>query len=240
MQVKTRGIVLHSIKFSETSVIIKIYTEKLGLVSYMVKGVRSSKSKIKATLLQPLALLDMVVTHHENKQLQYIREFSRAYTYQTIPFDTLKSAVALFLLEVITKSVREHEQNEEMFGFIYDAFQILDESEKLDPHFHLIFLVRFSGFIGFMPQGNFSEENNYFNLTEGSFTSNRHEPDILDDDESRLLNDLMNANFFRKQTGLKTTLGDRRKMMKNLLRSYQFHLENFQLRSPEILEIILY
>ena len=168
MQVKTRGIVLHSIKFSETSVIIKIYTEKLGLVSYMVKGVRSSKSKIKATLLQPLALLDMVVTHHENKQLQYIREFSRAYTYQTIPFDTLKSAVALFLLEVITKSVREHEQNEEMFGFIYDAFQILDESEKLDPHFHLIFLVRFSGFIGFMPQGNFSEENNYFNLTEGS------------------------------------------------------------------------
>src|ERR1700683_5435900 len=105
MQIKTRGIVLHTIRFSETSVITKIYTEKLGLVSYIVKGVRSSKSKAKAALLQPLTLLDMEVTHRENKQLQYIREFSRLYTYQSIPFHTLKSSVALFLLEVVSKSI---------------------------------------------------------------------------------------------------------------------------------------
>jgi DNA repair protein RecO (recombination protein O) len=239
MQIKTRGIVLHTIKFSETSVILKIYTEKLGLVSYIVKGVRSSKSKTKAALLQPLSMLDMEVSHRENKQLQYIKEFSRAYTYQSIPFDTLKSAVALFLLEVITKSVREHEQNEEMFEFIYGTFRILDESEKVNPDFHLIFLIRFSGFIGFMPQRNFSKEKCYFDLAEGSFTSTGEDANLLDSNSSRLLNDLMNANPLSHNSELRITRADRKKMMKNLLKYYHLHLENFSLKSPEILEIIM-
>src|ERR1700739_4007717 len=132
---KTKGIVLHTTKFSETSVIVRIYTEKLGLVSYIVKGVRAAKSKAKAALLQPLTLLEMEVSHRENKSLQYIKEFRRAYNYQSIPFDTLKSAIAVFLLEVISKSIREHEQNDEMFDFIYDSLCALDQSEKLNPDF---------------------------------------------------------------------------------------------------------
>src|SRR5580658_7988678 len=117
---KTKGIVLHTIKYSETSIIAKIYTEKLGLVSYMIKGVRSSKKTSKASLLQPLTLLDMEVSHRENKQLQYIKEFRRDYVYRSIPFDTIKSTVAIFLLELISKSIREQEQNAEMFEFIYE------------------------------------------------------------------------------------------------------------------------
>src|SRR5690349_2690466 len=104
MYLKTRGIVLHTVKYSETSVISKIYTEKLGLQSYIVKGVRSAKSKSKAALLQPLTLLEMEVSHRENKQLQFIKEYTRAHNYQSIPFHVLKSTIALFLLEVISKS----------------------------------------------------------------------------------------------------------------------------------------
>src|SRR5688572_1524935 len=104
MFTKTRGLVLHTIKYSETSVISKIYTERLGLQSYIVKGVRSARSKGKAALLQPLTLLDMEVSQRENKNLQFIKEYRRAYSYQSIPFDTLKATIALFLLEVISKS----------------------------------------------------------------------------------------------------------------------------------------
>src|SRR5271154_1725059 len=132
MYIKTKGIVLHTVKFSETSVITKIYTEKLGLVSYIVKGVRSAKSKAKAALLQPLTLLEMEVSHRENKQLQFIKEYHRAYNYQSIPFDTLKSVIALFMLEVISKSIKEHEQNDEMFEFIYESLCTLDRSEKMN------------------------------------------------------------------------------------------------------------
>src|ERR1700750_1569339 len=115
MYFKTRAIVLHTIKYSETSVIAKIYTERFGLVSYIVKGVRSAKSKSKASLLQPLTLLEMEVSPRETKQFQFIKEFRRAYNYRAIPFDIMRSSVALFLLEVISKSIREHEENTEMF-----------------------------------------------------------------------------------------------------------------------------
>jgi DNA repair protein RecO (recombination protein O) len=240
MQIKTRGIVLHTIKYSETSVIVKIYTEKLGLVSYIVKGVRSAKSKSKAALLQPLTLLEMEVTHRENKQLQFIKEFSRAYNYQSLPFDTLKSAVALFLLELITRSVREHEQNEEMFEFIYEAFCMLDQSGKFNPDFHLIFMVRFSGYIGFMPQRNFTQEYCYFDLAEGSFKTIKDGHDILDVQESRILYDLITTNLFAATVNLQLTRAARKKMMQSLLKYYSLHIENFSLKSPEILEAILY
>ncbi|HWB63870.1 MAG TPA: DNA repair protein RecO [Chitinophagales bacterium] len=238
MYIKTQGIVLHTTRYSETSVITRIYTEKLGLVSYIVKGVRSARSKQKAALLQPLTLLDMVVSNRENRQLQFIKEFSRAYNYQSIPFDTLKSAVALLLLEVISKSIREHEQNAEMFEFIYESFCELDRCEKLLPDFHLLFLVHFTRYLGFMPHSNFSDEAPFFEMTEGIFTENNGDPLSLDKAESGLLFELMNASIFSRAS-LKTTRAQRRQILKSILKYYQLHLENFSLKSPEILEELL-
>ena len=235
---KTKGIVLHTVKYSETSIIAKIYTEKLGLVSYMVKGVRSSKATSKAAMLQPLTLLDMEVSHRENKQLQYIKEFRRDYVYRSIPFDTVKSTVAIFLLELISKSIREQEQNSEMFEFIYESLCVLDQSEKMNPDFHLLFLVHFTRHLGFMPHSNFSTQNAFFEMTEGVFIKQQSELNVMSRVESELLNDLMQANPF-DPTPLKISRQERKLMMGNLVRYYQLHLENFSLKSPEILEAIL-
>jgi DNA repair protein RecO (recombination protein O) len=238
MQVKTKGIVLHNIKYSETSVIAKIYTEKLGLVSYMVKGVRSAKSNSKAALLQPLTLLDMEVSQRENKQLQYIKEFRRDYVYQSIPFDTLKSAIALFLLELISKSIREHEQNSEMFEFIYESLCVLDRAKALNPDFHLLFLVHFTRYLGFFPHDNFSEQHAFFEMTEGFFMKEPSQLNGMNKTESRLLNELLLANPF-SAGALKITRHERKALMTNLIKYYQLHLENFSLKSPDILEAIL-
>ena len=235
---KTKGIVLHTTKYSETSVIAKIYTEKLGLVTYMVKGVRSSKSTSKAALLQPLTLLEMEVSHRENKQLQYIKEFRRDYVYRSIPFDTLKSTVAIFLLELISKAIREHEQNSEMFEFMYESLCVLDQSKTLNPDFHLLFLVHFTRHLGFVPHGNFSPQNQYFEMTEGVFIPQQSEINVMNRTESKLLYDLMLANPFADNP-LNITRTERKQMMTNLVRYYQLHLENFSLRSPDILEEIL-
>lgn len=235
---KTRGIVLHTIKYSETSVIAKIYTEKLGLQSYIVKGVRAAKSKSKAAMLQPLTLLEMEVSHRENKGLQFIKEFRRSFVYQSIPFDTLKSTISFFLLEVITKSIREHEPNMEMFEFIYESLCALDAEEKLNPDFHLLFLVHLSRYLGFAPHGNFSEENPFFEMSEGIFTSEPSTLNIMDKKESSLLNDLLERNLF-ENAPLKISRPERKQLMRNLVKYYQLHLENFSLKSPEILEEIL-
>lgn len=235
---KTRGIVFHCIKYSETSVIARIYTEKLGLQSYIVKGVRSAKSKSKAAMLQPLTLLEMEVSHRENKQLQYIREFHRAFVYQSVPFDTLKSTISFFLLEVISKAIREHEPNAELFDFLYEALCALDDEKKLNPDFHLVFLVQLSRYLGFAPHENFSANNCFFEMSEGVFTDSQGMNYQMDKKESALLNDLLKINLF-KPTALKITRAERKQMMRSLLKYYQLHLENFSLKSPDILEEIL-
>jgi len=238
MYVKTRGVVLHTLKFSETSVISRIYTEELGLVSYIVKGVRSAKSQQKAILLQPLSILDLEVNHRENKQLQFIKEFSRAFNYQSIPFETLKSAIAVFMLEVISKSIREHEPNHEMFQFIIRALINLDLSEKLNPDFHLSFLVHFSSYLGFMPHGNYSASHPNFALGEGVFVSSQSECECLNPRESELIHKLISGPPFNP-IGYPITRLERKRMLNNLSKYYALHLDNFVLKSPEILEELL-
>ncbi len=235
---KTRGIVLHTIKYSETSVITKIYTEKLGLQSYIVKGVRAAKSKSKAAMLQPLTLLEMEVSHRENKPLQFIKEFRRLFVFQSIPFDTLKSTMSFFLLEVITKSIREHEPNEELFEFLYEALCALDQVDKLNPDFHLLFLLHFTTYLGFAPHDNYSEQTPFFEMSEGVFVANQSTLHIMNRKESMALNDLLQKNLF-DNTASGITRAERKQMMRNLLKYYQLHVESFSLKSPEILEEIL-
>lgn len=235
---KSRGIVLHTIKYSETSVIAKIYTEKSGLLSFIVKGVRSAKSKTKASLMQPLTILDLEFQQRENKSLLFIKEFKRAYTYHSLPFDTVKSAIGLFILEVITKSIREHEPNEEMFEFICDALLALDKTDALNSDFHLLFLILFSKHLGFQPHGNFSEENSFFEMREGVFINSSSGVYTLDKTESKAFNELMQENIFGKQKS-KLSRAVRKQMLKALMKYYRLHLENFSLNSPEVLETIL-
>lgn len=237
MYQKSRGVVLHTIKYSESSVIAKIYTEGFGLLSFMVKGVRTAKSKTKASLLQPLTILDLEFLHRENKPLLYIKEMKRHYNYQSLPFDTLKSAIALFMLEVLNKAIREHESNEELFVFISEALVALDRCEKLNPDFHLLFLVQLSRYLGFGPHENYSESRCYFEMNEGVFGNNVGMPYVMDKEESRHMYVLMQRNIF-DIFGNTLQRSERRKMQQLLLKYYQLHLENFSLKSPEVLEVL--
>src|SRR4030095_3209256 len=139
---KTAGIVFRTIKFSETSVVSKIYTERFGMQSYIINGVRSPKSRFKASLLQSLSLLEMEVYYRENRNLNRIKEFQPAYIFKSIPFDVVKSSVGLFMIDVLSKSIREEEPNTGLFQFIFEKVTSLDECEQLPPEFLLHFLIR--------------------------------------------------------------------------------------------------
>ena len=128
---KTKGIVLRTVKYGETSVIVSIFTEAFGLQSYLVNGVRvsSKKGSGKANLFQPTAILDLVVYHNELKQLQRIKEFKWAHIYSQILSDVKKNAVAVFMIELLAKCVKQPEANAELFQFTEDSFLHLDECE---------------------------------------------------------------------------------------------------------------
>lgn len=166
----TPGIVLHQVKYSESSVIAKIYTELFGLQSYMIRGIRSKKSKIKSALLQHLTLVDLVVYHKTKSNIHNIKEIKIAFPFQTIPYNISKSSIAVFINEILYHVIKEEEANSDLFKFLFNSIQILDLKESEYASFHYLFLMQLTKYLGFYPKNNFSTTNCNFNLEEGKFT----------------------------------------------------------------------
>ena len=148
---KTRGIALSYIRYRESSIIAKIYTEAFGIQSYIVNGVRSSRSKAnRIALFQPLTSLDLVV-YHKNKTdtLHRISEIKCRVPFHSLPFEVVKSSLALFLTEILSKALREEEENFPLFEFLEEAIGYLDNAEGGYENFHIHTLVQLAFYLGF-------------------------------------------------------------------------------------------
>lgn len=146
---KTRGIVFRFTKYGETSIIVNIFTELFGLQSYIVNGVRSKSAKNKMALYQPLTFLDLVVYHREHAKIDRIKEIKCLQPFQSLMLDIKKSTMAMFITEVVNKTVREESHAQEMFGFLFYSIAALDKLVQNYENFHLIFLLKLSRLLGF-------------------------------------------------------------------------------------------
>src|ERR1043165_660167 len=156
----TKGIVLRTVKYGETSVIVTIFTELFGIQSYIVNGVRTSSKKGsgKANLFQPGAILELTAYHNELHHLQRLREFRWSYIYQHIFFDVLKNSVALFMVELLSKTLKQPESNPELFYFAEDAFTHLDKAtDQVLANYPLYFSLHLATFYGFQFSDRYSE-----------------------------------------------------------------------------------
>jgi DNA repair protein RecO (recombination protein O) len=149
MLVKTRGIVINFLRYRETSLIVKVYTETLGLRSYIVNSVRSSKGSSKIALYQPLTLLELTVYEKPDAGLQRISDARLAYPYRHIPFSVTKTSVALFLAEILGKTLKEEKEDEALFAFLFESLVTFDNLTTGEDLFHLVFLVRLATLLGF-------------------------------------------------------------------------------------------
>lgn len=149
---KTKGIVLSSIRYKESSIIVKIFTRDLGLKSYLVNGVRTKGSASKIALYQPLTLLDLVVYDKENAGLQRVSEVRLQQPNQLIPFEFGRIGIALFMTEVISRSIFENYQNADLFDFLFKSICILDNQNAMLGQFPLVFLIEQAKYLGFAPE----------------------------------------------------------------------------------------
>lgn len=170
MYLTTRGIVFHQVKYSDSSLVVKILTEEAGLGSFIIKGARGPKAKIKSSLFQPLTLLDLVVDKKEKSDLNHLREARVAYFYKNIPDDIRKSSILLFLNELLYKTIQEETANPELFHFIYDNLVLLDETPDNPANFHFLFALHLTRYLGIFPHGEYRNEQTVFDLEEGSFS----------------------------------------------------------------------
>ncbi|SFQ56279.1 DNA repair protein RecO [Hymenobacter arizonensis] len=150
MLIKTRGIVLSFLKYRETSIIARVYTERLGVQSYVVNGVRKAKPPGRIALFQPFTLLDLVAyVARGSGGLTRLSEFRCSEPFSTLPYEVQKSSVVLFLSEVVGRAVREEEQNEPLFQFLHDSILAFDQQTKGSENFALVFLLELATYLGF-------------------------------------------------------------------------------------------
>lgn len=236
----TRGIIFQQTKYADASLIVKVYTEKLGLQSFMVKGIHSKKSKTRSALFQPLNLLNLVIDYREGKSLHFIREISVEYTYQSIPGNIVKSSILLFLNELLSRSIREETANEALFDWIFNALVWFDLSGQENLNFHPIFMIQFSRFLGFYPKQQADTHSLYFDLQEGRFTSRKPEhADYVSGKQTSDLIELQNSTF-ESGNQLSISNKDRRTIIDTLVFYYRQHLPGFgEMKSLDVLKTIL-
>ncbi len=216
MLYKTRGIVFKFFKYRDTSIIVKVLTEKLGLQTYVVNGVRSKNAKSKIALYQPLTLLEMVVYFKEGAEMHRISEVRCMEPYRSVPYEVMKSSIGVFLAEVLFKSIKEEGEIPELFSFIHDSMMIFDHLDTGFENFHLQFLLKLTRYLGFGIENAFDQ-----NAIGGDTTIGR----------------LLNASY---DDHVSLTHKDRREALETIIRFYGTHIEAFgHLRSLKILQEIL-
>jgi DNA repair protein RecO (recombination protein O) len=237
---KTRGIFLHAVKYSETSLIATIYTEHFGRQAFIINGIRSKNSPVKAAVFQPLYLLDLEIYYKPGKDIQRLKNVRIVDPYSTIPFDIRKSTQVLFLAEVLFKCLREEESNSDLFEFIYHSLAILDLTESGVGNFHIWFLFKLTKFLGIYPNQDNSAISNFFDLQSALFVS--HEPlhnQFADKQLTILFSRLFEADFSSLEK-LEYSQNDRKLVLEKLLEFYKIHFDNLgEIRSLSILKEVM-
>ncbi|OYD40475.1 DNA repair protein RecO [Sphingobacterium cellulitidis] len=233
---QTKGITLKVTNYSESSVVAQIYTEALGLQSYLINGARKPKAKIPFNILQPFHLLEMVVYNKENNNLQRIKEAQQVPVLKSIPLDIVKSSIAMFLNEVLYKVLRHQHPEPQLFHFLENAIIWLDESQSGLANYHLVFLAKLSHYLGFKP---IVSNLPYFDLLEGQFvkTPPAHFH-IIQEPYSSTFREILQSSFSNCNK-IKLNKADRTYLLQKLIDYYRLHTENFgEINSLYILEEI--
>ncbi len=240
----TNGIVLRSIKYGETSLIVTVFTEVYGIQAFMAQGIRSTKGgRNRAGLLQPTMMLEIVMNHQQTKSLQRMKEFQPAYLYQSVQQDIVKNTVALFSVEVLLRLLPEEAPFPELYEFTQQYFTRLDTTAQSSiGNYPLFFIIMCSRFLGYEPKGNYSEETPHLNLQEGGFTDHppAYEPFIADDEGAKL-NELLLVNGFDELELVAINGTLRLKLLKWYISFLQTHTQHMgNIKSLAVLQAILH
>ncbi|QJD81093.1 DNA repair protein RecO [Spirosoma rhododendri] len=226
---KTRGIALSYIRYRETSIISRVYTEEFGLQSYIVNGVRSAKSKNnRIALFQPLTLLDMVVYYKNDRDLHRLSEVKTSYPFQSLPFEVTKSTIALFVTEMLNKVLKEEAGSPVLFKFLIDSVLFLEQAQTNYENFHLAFLLKLSFYLGFGPESAREFENQ---LREHSVAF------LPDDAMEKALNILLRMPI---GTPIDLSRAARNELLDALVAYYHVHIDSLgEVKSLPVLREVL-
>lgn len=237
MLTKTQAIVLHSIKYGETRIIVDVFTRSHGRLSLIVSIPKSPKSKVKKQFFQPLTLLEIEVDVRPKVQLQKLLDVVLLNPFSSIPFETRKLSISLFLAEFLYYALRSEQQNTPLFDYIVNSILWLDGRSSHYANFHLVFLMRLSRFLGFYPNLENYALGDYFDLRESVFcvVPPVHR-DFLRPDEAEKICLMMRMDYPTMRLYCMSHR-ERNRLLEVVLTYYRLHLPDFpELRSLTVLQ----
>lgn len=236
MEVKTKAIVLRTVKYGESRIIVDLLTREAGRVSMVCQLTKSGKGKIKKQLLQPMTMLDVAFDYRKNISMQHFQDLRIGQVYRSLLFDPYKLSITLFLAEFLIYATRDETDNRQLYDFIETSLLWLDNADGGFANFHLVFMLRISLFIGFYPNLDDYHEGCWFDLREGCFTPLRPtHNDCLKPDEAARMRTIMrmsldNMHLFRMSRV------ERNRCAEIILYYYRLHQTDFpELRSLDVL-----
>ena len=233
---KTRGIVLHSLPYSDKFAITLIYTEEFGRVSYLTSQSKSRKSRVPRSLFHPLAILDLEVEHQNLRDIQRIKENKTHIPLIALLTDPVKSALGIFVAELISKVVREEQTNHPLFDFLLQSIQVLELTNHSSANFHIVFMIRLSRLLGFHPDSASYRKGMLFDMRNGIFT--QFQPahiHFLSPDESMVLHNLLRMSY-ENMFIFRFSGRERQMIIRRILDYYRMHLSDFpEIKSLEVL-----
>ena len=228
---KTKGIALHYHKYSESSVIAKIFTKEFGLQSFIINGVRQKKAKSKLGLLRPLSFLNLEIYKKSKRGLNRIKEISISKVLERIHYDINKSLLAVFIAEVLLKALLEEEKEKPLFCYIETLVSELENLDRVQNTFPLVFLINLSAYLGFYPSKENSELS-FYDLQNGCFSKKGFSHNHFISGE-----DLQNFKTILFQEKKNMSQENRKKILLILLDYYRLHhYELKNLKSHAVIE----
>jgi DNA repair protein RecO (recombination protein O) len=234
MLIKTKAIVISSLKYSEADLIVKCFTESSGLKTYLLRNIlKSKKGKLRTAMFQPLTQLEIEAYHKDKGTLESIREAKVLEHYQTLHTEIAKSAIVFFISDVLRSAIQEEEANPALFEYLIAATSWLDAHDHV-ANFHLLFLVRLSKHLGFYPDDS-DLSMTYFNLLDGTFENVERNKFCYSGETINVLKQLLGIHFDALQN---VTLNQKQRaaFLTMLLQYYELHLQGF--KKPRSLAVL--
>jgi DNA repair protein RecO (recombination protein O) len=239
MLVKTEGILVYKVKYSETSIIFHLLTKELGLRAFIAKGVRSKKSKTAAALFDYLNVLQIVASQGAHSDLLTIREVSLSKGNFSLNLDPVQNAIYLFVAEFIHKVISKPMVDASLYHFVEHSIQYFSQSNRIIADFHLWFITKFTTFLGITPVDNFAKTNSIFSIQHSHFVSSALPIEgAFSESSSQMLHYYMTVSVDQCGNNLEP-LSARNQYLDEMLYYYRFHLDHFSgLQSHEILKSV--
>lgn len=234
MLVSTKAIVISKLKYKDHDLIVKCYTEKFGVKSYLLRNIlKSKKGKFKLAYFQPLTILEIQADHKTNRSLHYLKDIKLHCHYKTLHTNIITSAIVMFLSEVLSTILKEEEKDTALYNFIETSLIWFDENE-INTNFHLLFLIELTKYLGFYPELPITETS-FFNLEEGKFQNNKTNIHSISGNNLTYFKQLLGIKF-DVDNKLDINSNQKRELLDMILLYFKLHLDGFKM--PKSLTVL--